>query len=122
MGTGWCNDPGLGDFRSARHQSSKLQSVWRCLWHYACGRPISSRTEYLSRCALMALARIARELALELADGTYRPDTLEHLPGVLNTVADWASRLSDPAERTVVVPDSVRMECSRAKLGCRELK
>eukprot|EP00971_Amphidinium_carterae_P075172 1486026-Amphidinium_carterae.1 len=27
-----------------------------------------------------ALTTIARELALELSDGTYRPDTLEHLP------------------------------------------
>eukprot|EP00971_Amphidinium_carterae_P319386 6347776-Amphidinium_carterae.1 len=40
--------------------------------------------------------RIARELALELATGCYRPNIIEHLPGVLNTLADYASRVHAP--------------------------
>eukprot|EP00971_Amphidinium_carterae_P195519 3879893-Amphidinium_carterae.1 len=40
--------------------------------------------------------RIARELALELASGCYRPNIIEHLPGVLNTLADYASRVHAP--------------------------
>ena len=37
-------------------------------------------------------ARIARELALDLADGTWVPDVLNHEPGVSNTTADVLSR------------------------------
>eukprot|EP00971_Amphidinium_carterae_P165405 3278950-Amphidinium_carterae.1 len=39
---------------------------------------------------------VARELALELAQGSFRPDRLEHVPGMLNSLADAASRQFDP--------------------------
>ena len=39
---------------------------------------------------------IARELALELGDASYRPDVLSHTPGLANGVPDHLSRLSLP--------------------------
>ena len=39
-----------------------------------------------------ALALIARELALDIGDATYRPDMVAHLPGVSNVAADSLSR------------------------------
>ena len=35
---------------------------------------------------------IARELALDLADGAFRPDFVAHIPGISNIAADALSR------------------------------
>ena len=35
---------------------------------------------------------LARELALELGAGLYRPDEIEHIPGLTNTIPDFLSR------------------------------
>ena len=43
-----------------------------------------------------ALRKIAREMALDLAETTYEPDLAVHTPGVQNDVADWLSRVFEP--------------------------
>ena len=43
------------------------------------------------------LLLVARELALDLADGTFAPDVVEHVPGVANVIPDVLSRRLDPA-------------------------
>ena len=40
---------------------------------------------------------VAREYALDLADGAFSPDVIMHLPGICNVVADALSRRMDPA-------------------------
>ena len=40
---------------------------------------------------------IAREYALDIADGVHEPDLVQHLPGICNVVADSLSRRTDPA-------------------------
>ena len=47
---------------------------------------------------------IAREMALELGDGSYAPDLIEHLPGVMNPEADELSRRLDPAPQPWALP------------------
>ncbi len=49
-------------------------------------------------------AAIAREMALELGDGSFAPDLVEHLPGVTNIEADLLSRRYDPAYQPWSVP------------------
>ena len=40
--------------------------------------------------------RVAVEYALSAAEGAYKPQVVEHLPGVANTIADMLSRRLDP--------------------------
>ena len=51
--------------------------------------------------------RIARELALDLAEAKYELDFLEHLPGKENIMADALSRLEQP-EGTAVIPSELK--------------
>jgi len=44
-----------------------------------------------------SVARVAREVALDLAEGVYRPKVGTHVPGALNITADALSRLYVPA-------------------------
>ena len=49
---------------------------------------------------------VAREFALNLAQGVYEPDLVEHVPGIVNTVADTLSRRRDPEHSsTWTVPE-----------------
>ena len=48
---------------------------------------------------------IAKELALELAEGTFEPQKITHLPGISNDLADALSRL---AEERAQVPDILK--------------
>ena len=41
---------------------------------------------------------IAREIALEVAEGTFEPQRLTHLPGISNDIADALCRLTQGAE------------------------
>ena len=43
-----------------------------------------------------SLLLCARELALEVADGTFAPDVVEHISGVSNVIPDYLSRRFDP--------------------------
>ena len=42
------------------------------------------------------VAAIGREIALDLADGCYSPDVLEHVPGISNRLPDVLSRRFEP--------------------------
>ena len=47
---------------------------------------------------------MAREIALELGDGSFAPDLVEHLPGVENVEADELSRRYDPLHQPWSLP------------------
>ncbi len=48
------------------------------------------------------LGLLARELALDIADGAFAPEIVAHLPGIANATADSLSRLLDPLKKAVV--------------------
>ena len=43
---------------------------------------------------------VAREVALDLAEGVYRPDVAAHVPGVTNVLPDALSRLWEPGAKS----------------------
>ena len=45
-----------------------------------------------------SVAKLSRELALEMEDGAFAPDFVQHLPGVARTVADLLSRSFQPGK------------------------
>ena len=47
-----------------------------------------------------ALAKIARLMALDMADAEYAPDLAQHTPGIQNVIPDVLSRKYDPTHRT----------------------
>ena len=51
-----------------------------------------------------SLNLVAREVALDLAECTYLPQTFSHLPGVANGVADSLSRRFDPSKQPWKIP------------------
>ena len=48
------------------------------------------------RAPSLALNGLAKELAVELGDGTFMPDFLSHVPGATHDVADGLSRKFQP--------------------------
>ena len=46
---------------------------------------------------------IAREIALDVADALYRPDVVEHVPGVANLICDMLSRQFQPNPKSKYV-------------------
>ena len=83
--------------------------VWRDKW-YSERAAITVRSDSLAalgaaaklRSTTPAINAVVRELALGLAEGKYRIDVREHLPGALITVADVPSRLRQPGASTIV--------------------
>ena len=63
---------------------------------------------------------VVREMSLDLAEGKYTVDRLEHLPGKLNEAADVMSRLAQPNNKAVV-PQFIR-QASRHFPGVRDNK
>ena len=53
------------------------------------------------------LGIIARELALDVASGTYTPGVAVHTPGIANVVADLLSRQQMPGKEFVLPPSLV---------------
>jgi hypothetical protein len=49
-------------------------------------------------------SRIAREIALELCEGNFSPDTVSHLPGVANGLTDALGRQFQPSKPFAVPP------------------
>ena len=45
---------------------------------------------------------IAREIALDISDSAYSPDTAEHIPGIANKAADALSRLHQPGGKAEI--------------------
>ena len=89
---------------------------WRSVWRH--GRiALAIRSDNVG--ALTAVAKLtagspamglcARELALEVAEGSFAPDILEHISGVSNVIPDHLSRSFDPKlHNTWQLPDSLR--------------
>ena len=77
--------------------------VWKSWWHRVRSR-LSIKADNMSALAMVAyykakgsgVARIAREIALEVADAEFGPDVCAHVPGVVNGVADALSRRYQP--------------------------
>ena len=44
-------------------------------------------------------AKVAREIALDIAQDVYRPTLVQHIPGVSNVAADSLSRLEMPGSQ-----------------------
>ena len=51
---------------------------------------------------------IAREVALELGSAAYRPDRIEHIPGLTNVIPDFLSRRSCEDYASRPWPDALR--------------
>ena len=47
---------------------------------------------------VVSVNAVVREIALDLAEGLYRLDLLEHIPGALNVTADALSRVAEPGQ------------------------
>ena len=62
-----------------------------------------------------SLRLVARELALEIADGSFAPDVVEHIAGVANVLAGKLCRKFDPRVADWSLPnelrDATRREC-----------
>ena len=51
-----------------------------------------------------AVNQIARELALDLGDASFRPDVITHTPGVASCIADTLSRRYEPGAIFIMPP------------------
>ena len=77
--------------------------LWACFWsgqRLAIGLRSDSMAALMAwkkeRSRVPAINAITREVSLDLADGLYTVDALEHIPGVLNQWADILSRQFAP--------------------------
>ena len=61
---------------------------------------------------------VERELALDLADGCYRPDITQHIPGITNGCSDTLSRRFQPGN-TFILP-KVLAKIAESKIPLRE--
>ena len=48
---------------------------------------------------------VVREIALDLAEGRYEHDFIEHVPGILNVLPDRLSRVMQPGASSEVPPE-----------------
>ena len=105
-------DEAIFGYRISEHNG---QQVWEAL-AVLCGlratrnewkserAVLEVRSDSVATLAMVATMRartpglnlIARELALELAEGCFRPQVVEHIPGVANCIADGLSRKFQP--------------------------
>ena len=57
------------------------------------------------RSSTPAINMIVREMALDQAEGLYDFDSVEHIAGTVNTLADALSRLAEPeADKVIPLP------------------
>ena len=91
--------------------------VWKTHWQHLRAR-LSIRADNMIALAMVAyfkargpgVARIAREIALEIAGAEFGPDVVAHLPGVANGAADSLSRRFQPGRVFVLSPLLVGLE------------
>jgi hypothetical protein len=83
--------------------------AWHSRWHML--RPtVRIRSDSVSALTIVMKLKtkgrgpsiVAREIALDMAESCYYPHVVEHVPGVLNTVADMLSRKYMPGSNYVV--------------------
>ena len=89
--------------------------LWRAHWRHVRAR-LSVKTDNYTALAAVAylksktgtmVARLARELALELSGWVFGPDFAAHLPGVAKTLADALSRKTQPG-KVFTLPAALR--------------
>ena len=66
---------------------------------------------YFKASSHSTVAKLARELALEVADGTFAPEFNQHVPGAANIIADTLSRRLQPG-KTFVLPLNTCGDCT----------
>jgi hypothetical protein len=98
--------------------------LWACFWtgqRLAIGLRSDSMAALMAwkkeRSRVPAINAITREVSLDLADGLYTVDALEHIPGKLNEWADILSRQFAPGN-TVKIPAAL-MATKRFFPDCR---
>ena len=77
--------------------------TWKDMWRHS-RVVLTVRADNVSALMLLAhmkarrgpMATVAREVALDVADGVYTPTFSEHIPGVTNEAADGLSRRHQP--------------------------
>ena len=77
--------------------------TWKDMWKHS-RVVLTVRADNVSALTLLAymkarrgpMATVAREVALDVADGVYTPTLSEHIPGVTNEAADGLSRRHQP--------------------------
>ena len=85
--------------------------IWKDIWSRY-GVSLSFRGDNTGALSLLAALKgrskamniIARELALEIGDGVFFPQTIAHLPGVSNGLADSLSRAFQPDKKMWSLP------------------
>ena len=83
--------------------------VWQRYWQDTRSR-LAVRSDNLATLALVAkmqphsrkLGLLARELALDIAESSFAPEVVAHIPGIANGAADALSRIEDPLKRAAV--------------------
>ena len=107
----------------AKSGGCEAQQLWECLsglvamrlWakHWMTSRVrLHLRGDNVSSLVLFStlkshskqLSTIAREFALDLGAASFKPEVVEHLPGIANTVADQLSRKFDPNKQFSLHP------------------
>ena len=68
-----------------------------------------------------AMNAVAREYALDAAEGAHEPEIVAHLPGVANSTADVLSRRNDPKYKGSWKPPSFLAQAVRVHLPKRPL-
>ena len=63
---------------------------------------------------------IARELSMLLGNASYRPDVIEHIPGLSNVIPDFLSRIYEPGTTATPWP-ALLAEAERTPVPARGL-
>ena len=69
-----------------------------------------------------AMNAVAREYALDAAEGVYEPEVVAHLPGVANATADVLSRRNDPKYKGSWAPPAFLARAERVWPSPRPLR
>ena len=100
---------------------------WRYYWlHTRCIITVGSDNigALSTACKLQpksgSLNAVARELALDIADGIYQPQICEHIPGIANISPDILSRWDEPGKQRIL--PAALAHASRADLAPRDEK
>ncbi len=67
-----------------------------------------------------ALRICASETALMIAEGTFAPDVVEHIPGVANVIPDLLSRMCEPRLQVTRALPLALQEATRSSLDVRD--
>ena len=122
-----CVDIGSSSSQQAFEALAVLVSlrVWSHLWR---GRRTTIFVRSDSVSALILTLRlktsgtgtgiIAQELAIDMARGVYRPQVVQHVPGIANKSADILSRMHQPDTQYTIPADLAKLPRKRYNISC----